>query len=75
MKVSPETARRAIAALLMWETPAHAAYQLEIGLRAVEPYSDRGSERVASVLRALERADTGGKGAEWRAALQRIAAV
>ena len=51
MKITPETARRAIALIAMYETAATAAYQCRVQLRAIEPFTDR-------ALSAAERALT-----------------
>jgi hypothetical protein len=75
--ISAETAKRVLDSLDRWETSAHAAYQIGLNMRAIEPYTDVASERVRNILdrmTRLERRDDGGKKYhEWIEACKQIA--
>lgn len=53
--VSPETAKRALAALQMFGTPEAAAHQMSVTLTAIRPYTDRATERVMELLHRFSR--------------------
>lgn len=75
IKVSPETAQRVLALLEAHDdSPWAAAHDVRVGLQAIEPYTDRRSERVLFVLGALQRADRRDQGEAWREKLREIEA-
>ena len=76
MKVSPETARVALSYLRQYAEDgniAHAAYQVDVQLEAIRPYTARHLERAGAVLRRMERLE-GERLAQWKDALHKIAA-
>ena len=72
-KVSPETAKRVLAAIEHWDTPEHAAHQTSIGLVALGHYTDSASERVLTCLNRITRLDDAKRG-QWITALAEISA-
>jgi len=73
IQVSQATAQRVLRMIEAFETPARAAHEMAIGRAALEPYTDRASERAEYMLRRLARASEETR-ARWLGQLRTIAA-